>query len=231
MRKANHKILSVGGSIIIPKTGFDVQFLKQFRTLILSEVKKGQRFILVIGGGGTCRNYQAAAASATSLTNQDLDWIGIHTTVLNAQFVKYLFKGYAHDAVITDPSKKVATKKPLIIAAGWKPGCSTDKDAVLLAKTYGAKDLVNLSNIEYVYNKDPNKFADARKIEVISWKEFRKDVVGDTWEAGKNVPFDPIASREAQRLGLTVRILKGTDIERVRQAIHGESFIGTTIHP
>ncbi|HYE59889.1 MAG TPA: UMP kinase, partial [Candidatus Kapabacteria bacterium] len=98
------KILSVGGSIIIPKTGFDVSFLKQFRSLILRQVKKGERFILVIGGGATCRQYQTAAKSVLPLTNEDLDWIGIHTTIFNANFVKYLFKGYAHPEIVTNPN-------------------------------------------------------------------------------------------------------------------------------
>ena len=138
--KKHPKILSVGGSIIIPKTGFNVPFLKKFRKLILDEVKKGEKFILVIGGGGTCRQYQDAARKAVPLSSTDLDWIGIHTTVFNANFVRFLFKDHAYKEVIQNPTKKVKTNKSIIIAAGWKPGCSTDKDAVLLAKTYGAKN-------------------------------------------------------------------------------------------
>jgi uridylate kinase len=57
---SRYTIISVGGSIVIPKTGFDPAFLKEFRALILKEVKKGRRFILTIGGGATCRQYQAA---------------------------------------------------------------------------------------------------------------------------------------------------------------------------
>jgi uridylate kinase len=53
--KTNLKIISVGGSIVIPKTGFDIPFLKKFRQLIINEVKRGSRFILVIGGGATGR--------------------------------------------------------------------------------------------------------------------------------------------------------------------------------
>ena len=43
-------------------------------------------------------------------------------------------------------AKKVKTNRPIIVAAGYKPGCSTDYDAVLLAKTYSAKELFNFSN-------------------------------------------------------------------------------------
>ncbi len=227
--KKDWKIISVGGSIIIPKTGFDIAFLKKFRKFILDKIKKGEKFILVIGGGATCRNYQEAAAKTIKLTNTDLDWIGIHTTVFNAEFVRMLFKDIAYKEVIRDPRQKIKTNKPLIIAAGWKPGCSTDYDTVLLAKAYGAKELLNLSNIEYVYDKDPNKYKNAKKIENIDWATFRKEVVGNKWEAGKNAPFDPIASREAQKLGLRVSILKGTNLAEVKKALDGKKFKGTVI--
>jgi uridylate kinase len=84
------KILSVGGSIIIPKTGFDIPFLKKFRAMILDRIKKGDRFILVIGGGATCRQYQDAAKQVVKMSDEELDWLGIHTTIYNAIFVRFL---------------------------------------------------------------------------------------------------------------------------------------------
>ncbi len=223
------KIISVGGSIIIPKTGFDIKFLKKFKKLILDQVKKGDKFILVIGGGATCRKYQDAADRVTKLTDADLDWLGIYTTELNAEFVRLMFGKYAHSQVIADPGHKVKTRKPIVIASGWKPGCSTDNDAVILAKTYGASDLLNLSNIEYVYDRDPAKHKNAKKIEQIDWKSFRKEIVGNKWIPGKNVPFDPIASKKAEKLGLRVSILDGTNLKEVKKAVNGERFKGTIV--
>lgn len=229
MPQQSIKILSVGGSIIIPKTGFDIAFLKAFRKLILGEIKKGQKFIITIGGGAICRQYQEAARQVNKPTNDDLDWIGIHSTIFNAQFVRFLFKDVAYKDVITDPRKKVKTSQPLIIGAGWKPGCSTDNDAVLLAKTYGAKELFNLSNISMVYDKDPHQYTDAKPVERIDWKSFRRDIVGNTWDPGKSAPFDPIASKTAEKLGLTVNILQGTNLVEVKKALAGRKFVGTVI--
>jgi len=223
------KILSVGGSIIIPPVGFNISFLKKFRSLILKHVKRGTKFILVIGGGSTCRQYQQAAKKVVPLTNTDLDWIGIHTTIFNAQFVRHLFKGYAYKDVIRDPSQKVKTTKPIIIGAGYEPGHSTDMDAVLLAETYGADEVLNLSNIEYVYDKDPRKYKTAKKIKEIGWQQFRDDIVGHSWDPGKNAPFDPIASKKAQKMGLNVSILKGTSLKDVDKALTGKTFKGTKI--
>ncbi|KKW42003.1 MAG: hypothetical protein UY92_C0011G0025 [Candidatus Magasanikbacteria bacterium GW2011_GWA2_56_11] len=223
------KILSVGGSIIIPKTGFDIAFLKRFRALILSRVKKGERFVLVTGGGATCRQYQEAAAQVRKLTPDDLDWMGIYTTIYNAQFVRLLFKEYAYPEIITNPHRKVNTAKPIIMAAGEKPGASSDIDAVELAHTYGAKEVFNLSNVEYVYDRDPNKYHDAVRIEAIDWASFRRDIVGTKWVPGFNAPFDPTASAKAQKYGLKVSIVRGTDLPEVAKALRGRKFRGTVI--
>lgn len=230
MPKSNIKILSVGGSIIIPKTGFDIPFLKRFKKMILEEVAQGTKFLMVIGGGGTCRQYQQAAKKVDpSLTSVDLDWIGIYTTIFNARFVQKLFREHAIKDIITNPTEKFRLSKPIAIGAGYEPGHSTDMDAVLLAETYGAKEILNLSNIDYVYDKDPNKYSDAKKIKEIDWQTFRDEIVGHEWSPGKNAPFDPIASKKAQAMGLTVSMVKGTNLKEVKKALHGEKFKGTKV--
>lgn len=225
--KQDYTIISVGGSIVIPHSGFDVLFLKQFRKLIIAATKRGKKCILVIGGGATARNYQAAGKEL-GFKDTELDWIGIAATKVNADFVLRLFKGYAHDTVIVDPTKKIKTDKKIIIAAGWKPGCSTDKVAVLLAKTYGAIEVINLSNIDYVYDSDPKKNPQAKKFEQLTWKQLRS-IVGTKWSPGANVPFDPMAVQEAQRLHLTVRFAKGTDLESVQNILTSKPHKGTII--
>ena len=107
----NYKIISVGGSIIIPKTGFDIKFLKKFRELILSRVKKGEKFILVIGGGATCRVYQDALKKTVKINNNDLDWLGIYSTWFNAEFVRLMFGEYASSFVIKNPTDKKILKQ------------------------------------------------------------------------------------------------------------------------
>ena len=245
----SYKVLSVGGSIIIPKTGCDVGFLKKFRRLILDRVKKGDKFVLVVGGGGTCRAYQDALTQVIKLPNRQLHWLGIYTTWFNAEFVRLLFSGKnVYESVIKNPSKKIITDKSIIIAGGWKPGFSTDTDAVLLAKQFGAKEVINLSNIDYVYDRDPNKprtfqrgtkshwkvrgkFANAKKIEKINWKDFRKNIVGYKWLPGKNSPFDPIASGLAEKWGLKVVVMNGENLAEVRKALEGREFKGTIVSP
>lgn len=230
MRAEQKKIIvmSLGGSMIIPADGFNISFLKSFRKMISERVKKGNKFILVVGGGGTCRVYQKAIKKAVNLSAANLDWLGIYVTHLNARFTRFLFSDIAYPEVITNPTKKIKTSKSVIIAGGWKPGCSTDNDAVLLAKVYGAKELINVSNIDYVYTADPHKDPKAKPLPRLTWKELRK-IVGNKWNPGANVPFDPSAAREAQKFGLKVSFVKGTNLVELKKAISGLPTKGTVI--
>jgi len=220
-------VVSVGGSLIVPD-GIDTDFLKRFKTLILEKVQKGFTFSIITGGGKTARRYQDAANVVTPLSQFDLDWIGIHATRLNAQLLRNIFVGHAHPEVIHNPTVDIHADEPVIIAAGWKPGCSTDYDAVLTAKNLGATRLVNLSNIDYVYDSDPKKNPDAKKIEKISWAEFRK-LIPDHWDPGLSSPFDPVAAKEAEALGLEVAIINGASLGEFSNYIDGKPFVGTVI--
>ena len=115
-----------------------------------------------------------------------------------------------------------------MVASGWKPGFSSDNDAVLLAEKFGADTVVNLSNIEKVYTDDPRKNPDAKPLDEISWADFRK-MVGDEWVPGKNVPFDPVASKKAAELGLTVICSAGKNIDNTKNILDGAPYVGTTI--
>jgi uridylate kinase len=227
MKTAKTYILSLGGSLIVPEE-VDYKFLKNFINLISERTKKGDKFIIVCGGGGLNRKYNQAAQKIRPMSNDELDWLGIHATRYNAQLLRILFGKLAYEEIVINPYEKVETKKPVIIGAGYEPGWSSDYDAVYLANTYGIKNIANLSNIDYAYDKDPREFKDAKKIKDISWEDFRK-IVGDKWEPRMSKPFDPIASRESQKLGLEVAILNGKKLKNLEKYLNGEKFVGTII--
>lgn len=220
-------VISLGGSLIIPREGFDVKFLKSFCSAILSLARDGYKFILVCGGGATARQYQAAA-KALGLSNRDLDWVGVAATWLNGYFIKMFFGRAAHQEIIKDPTKKINFKEKVLVAGGWKPGWSTDYDAVLLAKTYGAKCVINLTNINYLYDKNPTIYKDAKRIKETDWAGFRK-IVGEKFVPGANTPFDPVASRAAQKLQLELILANGKKINNLKKIIRGGKFIGSVI--
>jgi uridylate kinase len=203
-------------------------FLEKFSNLIHKEVKAGSRFIIVVGGGHTAREYQKAANAIVRVASEDVDWLGIHATRLNGHLLLTVLRDIALLRVIKDPTRPVAWHEPVLIAAGWKPGWSTDYIAVRLAQKYGAERIINLTNIDAVYDKDPSRFEDAEAYERIAWKDFRK-IVGSKWQPGANAPFDPIASKLAQQLKLEVIIANGKDLKNVRAILHGEQFKGTIV--
>jgi len=223
-------VLSLGGSIIVPGQ-IDTVFLKKFRQLMLDFVKKGNKAAIVAGGGYTCRAYNQAALEVNpGISQTDLDWMGIKSTKLNAELIRLLFSEQAYEKVIDDPTKPIKTDKQIIVGSGWIPGCSSDKDTVLLAINLGMDTVVNLSNIDYVYDKDPKKHADAKKIEKMSWKKMQ-EIVGTKWVPGANVPFDPEATKEAAKAGLKAVIMNGADLANLQNFLEGKKYKGTTISP
>lgn len=225
-------IISVGGALIAPKKGVDVSFLTQFNTLIRSYVDKGMRFMLVAGGGAVCREYRdAGKAVIKTMPDDDLDWIGIHATRLNGHLLRTIFKDIAHHRMIENYHHPLENwHEPIAIGAGWKPGFSSDYCATYLAKEHGAKYLINLSNIDYVFDKDPARFPEAKPLKDTTWAHVL-DITGTTWSPGMSAPFDPIACQLAREIGLTVIVANGSPLENLSHILSNVSFKGTVIHP
>jgi uridylate kinase len=212
--------------------GVDGKFLKGFAGLIRSllEEDNERQFIFVVGGGGPARVWQNAYREVCqgAVKDDEADWIGIMATRLNAQLVKAVMAEWCSQEVVTDPTIAEPISGRVLVAAGWKPGFSSDNDAVLLAGRFNAKTVINLSNIDKVYTDDPKKDPNAKPLDRISWDDFRA-MVGDKWVPGTNVPFDPVASLHAQELGLKVICAAGRDLENLKKIISGGDFTGTTI--
>ncbi len=221
-------IISLGGSLIIPNE-LDINFLKDFKKLILSQVANGKKFVIITGGGKVNTRYNMAAKELTeNPSNDDLDWIGIAALRLNAQLLRVSFAGYSHDKVIDNLAIPFNFEKPIVIGAAHEPGKSTDWDAVEAAKNLGAKRIINLSNTDYVYDSDPRTNPNAKKLENLSWDEYRK-IIPSEWTARLNSPFDPIASKDAEEAGISVIIMNGKPIDNLAKCLNGEKFAGTII--
>lgn len=224
-------VLSLGGSLIVPNEGIDIAFLKEFHTFIRNQISsKNRRFFITVGGGSITRHYQQAAQEVRNhdLSDTDADWLGVHATRLNAQLMRAIFQDLADPRVIKHYEIILKIQSPVAIAAGWKPGWSTDYCAVTVCQDYGLTQVVNMTNVDRVYDKDPHKYKDAKAITDISWEEYRH-MVGDVWKPGMNAPFDPIASKLAQDLGVTVKIVNGKNLSNLSLALDGKPFVGTTI--
>ncbi len=223
-------VMSVGGSLIVPDA-IDTNFLTNLKNLIETETANGRRFIIIAGGGRTARNYQDAASKVAMLDTEDLDWMGIHATRLNGHLLRTVLRDIAHPVMLTNPDEILDVPKDakVVIASGYRPGSSTDLRAIQIASKIGAKKVINLSNIDYVYTADPRKDSTAEKITDITWSEFRK-LIPEEWDPGLSSPFDPIAAKEAERLAIEVAIINGNHETALKNYLEEEEFVGTLIH-
>jgi len=221
--------MSVGGSLIVPDQ-IDTDFLRSLKDFIDKETANGRRFVIIAGGGKTARRYQDAASRVSELTSDDLDWMGIHATRLNGHLLRTIFRDTAYRQMIKNPDDilDVPKKEKVVIAAGYRPGSSTDLRAIQIAERVGAKKVINLSNIDYVYTDDPRTNPEAKKIEAINWADFRA-LIPSEWDPGMSTPFDPIAAKEADEKGIEVAIINGDKPEALANYLNGEDFVGTKI--
>src|SRR3989338_5629761 len=235
-----YTVIHLGGSIVVPhisdEGGINVPFLKRLRSFLKSQLRGDRRFIIVIGGGKTTRVYQEAASRITKVSDWDLDWIGLHATRINAHLLRTIFAKEAYPVVIDhDPEQEEvqmlkSSNKKLFFASGWRPGWSTDYIAVELARKFGAESIIIAKDTPYVYDKDPGKYPDAKPKEKISWKEYKR-LIPKGWSPGLSSPVDPVATRLAEKIGMSAKILGGADLTNFQKAIQGKSFRGTLITP
>ena len=118
--------------------------------------------------------------------------------------------------------------KQVVIAAGWKPGWSTDYCAVTLGAQKGINKIIKLSNADHVYDRDPKAHADAKPFDNLTWDQYI-EMIGDVWTPGRSVPIDPVGAKLAKEKGISFVYLDGLNLENVENALNNQSFVGTTV--
>lgn len=224
-------IISLGGSLIAPEE-IDTKFVANFCSAIRAQTLSNpdQRIVVVCGGGDPARRYQNAYRElVTTGTDDAADWIGIAATRLNAELIKQVFGDLAKEAIVTDPTTVNTVRTPVLVAAGWKPGFSHDYDAVVIAERLKASHIIKLSNVRQIYNLDPRSNQSAKPFEHLSWNALQ-NLIGRDWVPGYSAPFDPIATKKASEMRLTL-VFTGSDIENLCHIFNGEQFTGTVVGP
>ena len=218
-------VVSLGGSILLSNKG-DSSFLKKLVD-ILKKISKKYRLYLVIGGGKTARNYIKIGRSL-GLDEKLLDELGIEVTRINAKLLTNIL-GVSNKQIpyTTDDAKKI--DESIVIMGGTTAGHSTDMVAAELAEKTRADRLVIATNVDGIYDKDPNKFNDAKQLKTVKIEDLVKKY-GTNWEAaGSNIIVDGPALKIIQRAGIPTLVVNGTKLDQLEKAVNNESFIGTTI--
>jgi uridylate kinase len=217
--------LSIGGSILNPGAP-DVDAIRKIASLINGFDSK---FMITVGGGKAAR---AMVESARKLGINEFhsDRIAILQTRANAM----LLRGCLDDAYPNIPETPEEAADAIngyrcVVSGGMIPGYTTDSVAVILAEACGSKRLVNVSNVDGIYDKDP-KERGAKKYDRMSLSEFVDLAVkSDQRKAGTNFVFDSIAAKLAKRSGIELNMVSGDDLASVKNAILGKKHNGTVI--
>ncbi|MFW9990963.1 MAG: UMP kinase [Candidatus Odinarchaeota archaeon] len=224
-------VISLGGSVINPGS-IDVSFLNDFRELLLSEIQSGKKFLIITGGGGVARQYIKALVDAgLDLAEGEKDQLGIIPTWLNARLVATFFKGHAPRVLPStfDGIIDQLDRYPVVFSGGLLPGVKTDEDAAIFADYLGASYLINITNVDGVYDDNPKTNPDAKKFDRMTYREFYELAEKLSVKAGSNAPFTSIAVKIAERSGIRIFVIN-KDLDALEAAINGKCH-GTEIGP
>lgn len=223
----NTIVIALGGSVVHPKE-IDVRFVRAFAALLTRFLRRGRRFVLVVGGGALSRRLQEAASRIRRISSREKDWIGIQATRVNAHLVALAFGTRADQEVIHGASMVRRPTHPVVIASGWRPGWSTDYVAVKIAERLGLETAIIAGKPAYVYDKNPDRFRSAKMFPALSWREYRK-LIPKKWSPGLRVPVDPVAARLAEKKKIRVIVVDGRNLTNFAHVLNGRDFRGTVI--
>ncbi|MDD5023307.1 MAG: UMP kinase, partial [Candidatus ainarchaeum sp.] len=162
----------------------------------------------------------------------EADEAAIKATKENAKEVIKILGKNAYPKVPKDfnEAKKALEKYKFVVMGGMLPGITTDSDAVLLAECVESEKVINISNIDGVYDKNPKEYNDAKKYHFLTHDELLKLAFeNDKRIAGTNFVFDILACKLAARSKIEVHFVSGKKIEEVEKAVEGKDHSGTIV--
>lgn len=214
-------VISVGGSLINPGK-INISFLKDLKKLILKHAKKN-KIILCTGGGKLARDYMA---TLHGFITQSI--MGVACTRLNAKLLA-LYIGNTNKEIPTTEKevKEMLQKYNVVVCGGLTPGKTSDSSTAEIAALLKAKIMINMTNVNGLYNKDPRKYKDATFIPRISHKEFKKIMDKVHEKPGQHFVLDSLAAKICREKKIKVIILKGT--KNLERYLAGKEFVGTII--
>ena len=218
-------VISIGGSVILSEEA-DVSFLRKLASL-LKKISKQYKIFIIVGGGKIAREY-IKLGRELDFDEKTLDSIGIDITRVNAAlFANIISESNKKIPCSTDEAE--AMDNPIVVMGGTTPGHSTDMVGAELAEKVGADLFIIATNVDGIYDKDPNKYDDAEQLEKVKIDDLIKNY-GTSWEsAGKNMVIDGPALEIMKKAKLLTYVVNGKRLDQLENAITGRSFDGTKI--
>ncbi len=205
----------------------NVKMLKDYASFLV-KISKICQPIIITGGGNIARHYITHARSSGA-DESTLDELGIEISRLNAKLLIYALKNkaYSHPPTTLQEVRHAVDDGLIVVTGGLHPGQSTNGTAALIAEKINAEQFLNATDVDGVYDKDPNKFKNAKKFKRIELKNLKNMLVHEDSIAGGYDLMDIVALKIIERSKIKTRILKA-DIKTLEKAIKGVD-VGTEI--
>ena len=218
-------VISIGGSVILAEEA-DVSFLKKLVNL-LKKFSKKYKIYVIVGGGKIARTY-IKRGRELNLDEDTLDELGIEVTRVNAKLLTSTIGISNGDIPLTTDEAK-QTDKPIVIMGGTIPGHSTDLVGAELAEKTGTNKFIIATNVDGIYDKDPNKYSDAKQLKELTINELINKY-GTKWgEAGSNVIIDGPALEIIGKARIPTFVVNGKRLDQLEKVINNQLFDGTII--
>ena len=205
----------------------NVKVLKDYAKFLV-KISKICQPIIIAGGGNIARHYISHARSSGA-DESTLDELGIEISRLNAKLLIYALKNkaYSHPPTTLQEVKHAVDDGLIVVAGGLHPGQSTNGTAALIAEKIKAEQFLNATDVDGVYDMDPNKYKKAKKFKKIELKNLKSMLVHEDSVAGGYDLMDIVALKIIERSKIKTRILKSTPAT-IEKAIKGGN-VGTEI--
>jgi uridylate kinase len=218
-------VIKLSGSIFNQDTNHDS--IKNYAQMLI-DISNNVQPIAIAGGGKIARHYIDLARSLGS-DEANLDIIGIEVSRLNAKLLIAALDDQAYSQVpknLEEVAIAVASGK-IVIAGGLHPGQSTNATSALIAETSKASGFVNSTDVDGIYDSDPNVNPNARLFKEITVNECIEILRAERTMAGTYDLMDIIALKVIERSKIPTRVIR-SDVGSIRDAIDGKD-IGTKI--
>ncbi|MEJ5167889.1 MAG: UMP kinase [Arcobacteraceae bacterium] len=177
--------------------GIDTKTLHFIANEIKELVDNNIEVGIVIGGGNIVRGVSAAADGVIKRTSADymgmlatvingvamqeaLEHIGVSTRLQSAIKMEQIAESF----IVKRARRHLEKGRVVIFSAGTgNPFFTTDTAATLRATEIEASLLIKATKVDGVYDRDPNKFADAKKLDTLTYDMALQDnikVMDDT---------------------------------------------------
>ena len=225
----NRVVIKLSGSVFNNKDNqTQAEVLKQYSSMLVQINKTIQP--VVVAGGGSIARYYIQIARNLGLDESSLDLIGIDVSRLNAKLLISSLGESAYPNVpksLDEISNFVVSNK-IIISGGLHPGQSTNATAALIAEKIRAKEFINATDVDGIYDMDPRKNNSAKLYEKITLKECVDMLLNGSSMAGEYDLMDIVALKVIERSEIQTRVILSSP-ENIINALEEKEYKGTEL--